>query len=136
MWITDYDKNDNIINQDHMTQSGLSILIAEEKKKYQTYLYKRKFRKNSEDRFYWHMVMISHCLRRINMLTWAINSELLGISEIKNELAHTNLQKYNDFLQTIFLNLKDEYPDTINDISQFIYELIQYNEPIGKPKIL
>jgi len=137
MWITDYDKNDNIINQEYMTQSGLSILITGERKIYQTYLYKRKYRKKSEDRLYWHMVMISHCLNRINMLTWTINSELLGTSERKNELAQNNLQKYNDFLHTIFLNLKDEYPNTINDISQSIYELIQYNEPIGeKPKTL
>jgi len=134
MWITDSDKNDNIINQNHITQSGLSILISGEKKIYQTYSHKRKFLKNSEDRFYWHMVMISHCLNRINMLTWAINSELLGTSERKNELAHINLEKYNDFLQTIFFNLKDEYPDTINNISRNTYELIQTMSLLEKPR--
>ena len=69
----------------------------------------------------YHVALIADCLRWIIQLTWAINSGMLGNSEIKLELARKNKARYEEFLEQIVYNLNEKDEKIMRLVTKSIY---------------
>ena len=86
----------------------------------------KEFKKGKEIIFYvgYHIALIADCLRWILQLTWAINSGMLGNSEIKLELAKRNKERYEEFLKKLVRNLNEKDEKIMKLVTKAIYHEI------------
>lgn len=86
----------------------------------------KRTKKTKEMIYYvgYHVALIADCLRWILQLTWAINSGMLGNSEIKLELAKRNKARYEEFLKKIVYNLNEKDEKIMNLVTKAIYHEI------------
>jgi|GEM_PF-6879345 hypothetical protein len=89
-----------------ITQRDLSKLITAHMRSYNQQIRDMKQFGETQGYYFYHSAIISDCLEWITRLTFAMNSQMLGNSSIKLELAKRNRERYEEFLERLCNNIK------------------------------
>jgi len=89
-----------------ITQKNLSSRITQGRQFYRTEIVQMKQFGETNDYYFYHISMISHCLEWITRLSFAINSKMLGDSTNKLRLTRRNIERYEEWLQQLCYNIK------------------------------
>ena len=111
-----------------ITQRNLSQLISQEIRFYRKEELKELKLAIKTENFspylYYHVALITHCLRWISQITWAIKSGMLGNFQTNLDLAQRNKERYEEFLETLVYNLNSKNDKIMKLVSTAIYHEI------------
>ncbi len=114
-----------------ISQRNLSQLITSDTKFYRKEIVMRNF-KDMQSFIFYHLALITDCLRWMSQITWAIHSGMLGDYKSNIALAERNRARYEEFLQQIIYNLKKADPKAMKAITQAIYHILVDNPVIDE----
>jgi len=114
-----------------ISQRNLSNLITQHNILYRKEIAKRNF-ENMQSFIFYHLALITDCLRWISQITWAIHSGMLGDYKSNIALAERNRERYEEFLKLVINNLTKADPKAMKVITQAIYHILIDNPVIDE----